>query len=92
MSKQIFESSGVPEYTVAPIADYRASIEKTEMLDDVAAFDKAEAILAADEDARQCQSLPASSGHSHSIVNKPFLTSTRHRALTTRCMPSRSRR
>tara|TARA_R110002074_G_scaffold169126_1_gene330739 strand:+ start:631 stop:765 length:135 start_codon:yes stop_codon:yes gene_type:complete len=34
MTKQIFESSGVPEYTVAPIADYRASIEKAEMLED----------------------------------------------------------
>lgn len=50
MSIQIIESNGVPEYAVVPIADYRALIEKAEMLDDVAAFDKAEAILAAGED------------------------------------------
>lgn len=32
------------------IADYRALVEKAEMLDDVAAFDKAEGALAAGED------------------------------------------
>jgi hypothetical protein len=59
MSIQIIESNGAPEYAVAPIADYRASIEKAEMLDDVAAFDKAEAILAADElSTRRCQPVP----------------------------------
>ena len=50
MSTQIIENNGVPEYAVVPIADYRALIEKAEMLDDVAAFDKAEAALAAGED------------------------------------------
>jgi DNA-binding XRE family transcriptional regulator len=50
MSAQIIESNGVPEYAVVPIADYRVLIEKAEMLDDVAAFDKAEATLAAGED------------------------------------------
>ena len=50
MSVQIIENNGVPEYAVVPIADYRALIEKAEMLDDVAAFDKAEAALAAGED------------------------------------------
>lgn len=50
MSAQIIENNGVPEYAVVPIADYRALIEKAEMLDDVAAFDKAEATLAAGED------------------------------------------
>ncbi|WP_276202558.1 hypothetical protein [Haliea salexigens] len=34
MSIQIIESNGVPEYAEAPIADYRALIEKAEMLDD----------------------------------------------------------
>ncbi len=50
MSVQIIENNGVSEYAVVPIADYRALIEKAEMLDDVAAFDKAEAALAAGED------------------------------------------
>jgi DNA-binding XRE family transcriptional regulator len=50
MSAQIIENNGVPEYAVVPIADYQALIEKAEMLDDVAAFDKAEATLAAGED------------------------------------------
>ena len=50
MSAQIIENNGVPEYAVVPIADYRVLIEKAEMLDDVAAFDKAEAMLAAGED------------------------------------------
>ena len=50
MSAQIIENNGVPEYAVVPIADYRALIEKAEMLDDVAAFDNAEATLAAGED------------------------------------------
>lgn len=50
MSAQIIENNGVPEYAVVPIADYRALIEKAEMLDDVATFDKAQAILAAGED------------------------------------------
>ncbi len=50
MSTQIIENNGVPEYAVVPIADYRVLIEKAEMLDDVAAFDKAEATLAAGED------------------------------------------
>ncbi len=50
MSAQIIENNGVPEYAVVPIADYRVLIEKAEMLDDVAAFDKAEATLAAGED------------------------------------------
>lgn len=50
MSTQIIENNGVPEYAVVPIADYQALIEKAEMLDDVAAFDKAEATLAAGED------------------------------------------
>jgi DNA-binding XRE family transcriptional regulator len=50
MSVQIIENDGIPEYAVVPIADYRALIEKAEMLDDVAAFDKAEAALAAGED------------------------------------------
>ena len=50
MSTQIIENNGVPEYAVVPIADYRTLIEKAEMLDDVAAFDKAEATLATCED------------------------------------------
>ena len=50
MSVQIIENDGIPVYAVVPIADYRALIEKAEMLDDVAAFDKAEAALAAGED------------------------------------------
>jgi DNA-binding XRE family transcriptional regulator len=50
MSAQIIENNGVSEYAVVPIADYRVLIEKAEMLDDVAAFDKAEATLAAGED------------------------------------------
>ena len=50
MSVQIIENNGVSEYAVVPIADYRALIEKAELLDDVAAFDKAEAALAAGED------------------------------------------
>ncbi|HUW98643.1 MAG TPA: helix-turn-helix transcriptional regulator [Acidiferrobacter sp.] len=50
MSVQIIENDGIPEYAVVPIADYRTLIEKAEMLDDVAAFDKAEAALAAGED------------------------------------------
>ena len=50
MSTQIIENNGVPEYAVVPIADYRVLIEKAEMLDDVAAFDKAEATLTAGED------------------------------------------
>ena len=50
MSTQIIENNGVPEYAVVPIADYRVLIEKAEMLDDVAAFDKVEATLAAGED------------------------------------------
>jgi DNA-binding XRE family transcriptional regulator len=50
MSVQIIEKNGEPEYAVVPIADYRALIEKAEMLDDVATFDKAEAALAAGED------------------------------------------
>lgn len=50
MSTQIIEKNGVPEYAVVPIADYRVLIEKAEMLDDVAAFDQAEAMLAAGED------------------------------------------
>jgi len=50
VSAQIIENNGVPEYAVVPIADYRALIEKAEMLDDVATFDKAQAILAAGED------------------------------------------
>ena len=50
MSVQIIANNGVPEYAVVPIADYRALIEKAELLDDVAAFDKAEAALAAGED------------------------------------------
>ncbi|MCG6868526.1 MAG: helix-turn-helix transcriptional regulator [Gammaproteobacteria bacterium] len=50
MSVQIIENDGIPVYAVVPIADYRALIEKVEMLDDVAAFDKAEAALAAGED------------------------------------------
>ncbi len=37
-------------FPVVPIADYRAVIEKAEILDDVVAFDKAEATLAAGED------------------------------------------
>ena len=50
MSTQIIENNGVPEYAVVPIADYRVLIEKAEMLDDVTAFDKAEAALAAGDD------------------------------------------
>jgi DNA-binding XRE family transcriptional regulator len=50
MTTQIIENNGVPEYAVVPIADYKALIEKAEMLDDVAAFDNAEATLAAGED------------------------------------------
>ena len=50
MSTQIIENNGVPEYAVVPIADYQVLIEKAEMLDDIAAFDKAEAKLAAGED------------------------------------------
>ena len=50
MSTQIIENNGVPEYAVVPIADYQVLIEKAEMLDDIAAFDKAEATLAAGED------------------------------------------
>jgi DNA-binding XRE family transcriptional regulator len=50
MSAQIIGNNGVPEYAVVPIADYRVLIEKAEMLDDVAAFDRAEAALAAGED------------------------------------------
>ena len=50
MSTQIIENNGVPEYAVVPIANYQVLIEKAEMLDDIAAFDKAEAKLAAGED------------------------------------------
>ncbi len=50
MSTQIIENNGVPEYAVVPIADYQALIEKAEMLDDITAFDMAEAALAAGED------------------------------------------
>lgn len=50
MNIQIIEKDGAPEYAIVPIADYRALVEKAEMLDDVAAFDKAEAALAAGED------------------------------------------
>ncbi|MEX0941172.1 MAG: helix-turn-helix transcriptional regulator [Pseudomonadales bacterium] len=50
MSVQIIENNGKPEYAVVPIADYRALIEKAEMLDDVAAFDKAEGPLVSGED------------------------------------------
>ena len=50
MSTQIIENNGVPEYAVVPIADYRVLIEKAEMLDDVTAFDKAEAAVAAGDD------------------------------------------
>ncbi|MEE4279276.1 MAG: helix-turn-helix transcriptional regulator [Halieaceae bacterium] len=50
MSTQIIENNGEAEYAVVPIADYRLLIEKAEMLDDVAAFDKALASLAAGED------------------------------------------
>jgi len=50
MSIQIIEKDGSPEYAIVPIADYRALVEKAEMLDDVAAFDKAADALAAGED------------------------------------------
>ncbi|NBS12423.1 MAG: XRE family transcriptional regulator [Gammaproteobacteria bacterium] len=50
MSTQIIENNGVPEYAVVPIGDYQVLIEKAEMLDDVVAFDKAEATLVAGED------------------------------------------
>lgn len=50
MSIQIIEKNGEPEYAVLPIGDYRTLVEKAEMLDDVAAFDRAEAALAAGED------------------------------------------
>ena len=50
MSIQIIEKNGEPEYAVLPISDYRALVEKAEMLDDVATFDKAEAALATGED------------------------------------------
>jgi len=50
MSVQIIESNGSPEYAVVPIAEYRTLVEKAEMLDDVAAFDKAEGALMAGED------------------------------------------
>jgi len=50
MSVQIIENNGLPEYAVVPIAEYRVLIEKAEMLDDVAAFDKAEGALLAGDD------------------------------------------
>ena len=50
MSVQIIANNGVPEYAVVPIADYRVLIEKAEMLDDVTAFDKAAAAVAAGDD------------------------------------------
>ncbi|MEX2469264.1 MAG: helix-turn-helix transcriptional regulator [Pseudohongiellaceae bacterium] len=50
MSVQIIENNGLPEYAVVPIADYRALVEKAEMLDDVKAFDKAESSLVAGQD------------------------------------------
>lgn len=38
------------EYAVIPVADYQVLLEKAEMLDDVAAYDKARAELASGDD------------------------------------------
>jgi DNA-binding XRE family transcriptional regulator len=50
MSVQIIKNNGQPEYAVVPIADYEELLKKAEMLDDVAAYDRAKAELANGED------------------------------------------
>ncbi|BCG65104.1 MAG: hypothetical protein methR_P2919 [Methyloprofundus sp.] len=47
MSVQYIENNGTPEYAVIPVADYALLVEKSEMLDDVVAFDRA---VATDEE------------------------------------------
>lgn len=41
MSVQFIENNGMPEYAVIPAADYELLLKKSEMLDDVIAFDRA---------------------------------------------------
>ena len=41
MSVQFIENNGVAEYAVIPAADYELLLKKSELLDDVLAFDKA---------------------------------------------------
>ncbi|MGB5562802.1 MAG: helix-turn-helix transcriptional regulator [Sedimenticolaceae bacterium] len=50
MTVQIIKNNGQPEYAVVPIADYEELLKKAEMLDDVAAYDRAKAELANGED------------------------------------------
>ncbi|MGB5611929.1 MAG: helix-turn-helix transcriptional regulator [Sedimenticolaceae bacterium] len=50
MTVQIIKNNGQPEYAVVPIADYEELLKKAEMLDDVAAYDRAKAGLANGED------------------------------------------
>ncbi len=50
MSAQIIKKNGTPEYAVVPISEYNELREKAEMLDDVAAFDRAMKELESGED------------------------------------------
>lgn len=50
MSVQIIEKDGRQAFAVLPIDEYRALLEKAEMLDDVAAYDQAKAELANHDD------------------------------------------
>lgn len=50
MSVQFIEKDGRQEFAVLPADDYRALLEKAEMLDDLAAYDRARAELANGED------------------------------------------
>jgi len=50
MKVQILERGGMPEYAVIPYADYEAMRDAAEMLDDIAAYDKAKAEMENCED------------------------------------------
>jgi DNA-binding XRE family transcriptional regulator len=50
MSTQFIEHDGEPEYAVVPISDYKALVEKAEMLDDVLAYDRAKTELSEGDD------------------------------------------
>ncbi|ADE13790.1 helix-turn-helix domain protein [Nitrosococcus halophilus Nc 4] len=47
MTAQVIKRNGKPEWAVLPYEEYQALLEKAEMLDDIAAYDKA---IAADEE------------------------------------------
>ncbi len=78
MNVQILERGGMPEYAVIPYADYEAMRDAAEMLDDIAAYDKARAEMKNCED----EAIPFDMAMRLSDGANPVAEWRKHRGLT----------